>query len=231
MFRERSEDAAACPVCGDSLFNWVLATPTGTEEGGGRLLARCDTCGLGVNQEPPAPAEPRVGPAGDVLTVSGLERARSLPAAATEAAAELGPGAELTIRFPNRASLQASLGGPRWFELDAGSQRYLLAPGAVERLLRQRGLEVVSRRWLARASLVAMWQTALNSLTFHRDFAWRLVRRLPLGPKGTTLWLDFAITAIAALPVALLVLPLELGAALSGRGGVLELRARRPATP
>jgi hypothetical protein len=231
MFRERSEDLAVCPVCGDSLFSWLLATPTGTEEGGGRLIARCETCGLGVNQEPPAPAEPRVGPDGDALAVSGLERARSLPAAMTAVAAELGPGAELAIRFPNRASLQASLGGPRWFELDAGAQRYLLAPGALERLLRQRDLEPVNRRWLASASLVAMWQTALNSLSFHRDFAWRLARRRPLGSKGTTFWLDLAITAIAALPVALLVVPLELGAALSGRGGVLEVRARRKAAP
>jgi hypothetical protein len=231
MFRERSEDLAVCPVCGDSLFSWLLATPTGTEEGGGRLIARCETCGLGVNQEPPAPAEPRVGPDGDALAVSGLERARSLPAAMTAVAAELGPGAELAIRFPNRASLQASLGGPRWFELDARSQRYLLAPRALERLLREEDLELVRRRWLPGASLLAMWLTALNSLTFHRDFAWRLVRRRPLGRKGMTFWLDLLISVGAALPVALLVFPLELVAAVAGRGGVLELRARRPAAP
>jgi hypothetical protein len=76
-----------------------------------------------------------------------------------------------------------------------------------------------------------MWQTALNSLTFHRDFAWRLARRRPSATRGPTLWLDLAITAIAGLPVAVLVCPLESGAALARRGGVLELRARRQAAP
>jgi hypothetical protein len=231
MFRERGEDASACPVCGDSLFSWVLATATGTEEGQGHLIARCETCGLGVNREAPAPAEPAVAVEGDALTVSGLERARSLPAAVAALAAKLRPGGELAIRFANRSSLQASLGGPRWFELDARSQRYLLAPGALERLLREQDLELVRRRWLPGASLLAMWLTALNSLTFHRDFAWRLVRRRPLGRKGITFWLDLLISVGAALPVALLVFPLELVAALAGRGGVLELRARRPAAP
>jgi hypothetical protein len=143
----------------------------------------------------------------------------------------LGPGDELAIRFPNRASLQASLGGPRWFELDAAAQRYLLTGAALERLLRGAGLEPGARRWRAGASLLAMWQTALNSLTFHRDFAWRLARRRPLGPRGMTYWLDLAISAIAALPVAVIVSPLECAAGLAGRGGVIELRARRRAAP
>jgi hypothetical protein len=231
MYRERSEDLEACPVCGDSLFGWVLATPTGTEEGPGRLIARCETCGLGVNEQPPAPADPRLEADGRTVEVSGLERARSLPAALTALAAELAPGRELAIRFANRASLQASLGGPRWFELDARSQRYLLAPGALERLLPASDLEVARRRWLASPSLLAMWQTALNSLTFHRDFAAGLALRRPLGRKGMTYWLDLVISATAAIPVALLACPLELAAAALGRGGVLELRARRRAAP
>jgi hypothetical protein len=231
MYRELSEDLEACPVCGGSLFSWILATPTGTEEGPGRLLARCETCGLGVNEEPPAPAEPRLAEDGDAIEVSGLERARSLPAALAALAGELPPGRELAIRFANRASLQASLGGARWFELDAAAQRYLLAPPALERLLSACGLEPGRRRWLAGASLLAMWQTALNSLTFHRDFASRLARRRPLGTRGITYWVDLVISAAAAIPVALLACPLELAAAAIGRGGVLELRARRPAAP
>ena len=231
MYRERSEEISTCPVCGEELFSWVLATATGTEEAPGRLVARCENCGLGVNRQPPAPAEPELTEEGSALRVGGLERARDLPPAFSGLANQLGPGDELAIRFPNRASLQASLGGPRWFELDAGSQRYLLTGPALERLLRRAGLEPLGRRWLAGASLLAMWQTALNSLTFHRDFAWRLARRRPLGTRGPTFWLDLAITAIAGLPVVVLVCPLECGAALAGRGGVLELRARRRAAP
>jgi hypothetical protein len=75
-----------------------------------------------------------------------------------------------------------------------------------------------------------MWQTILNGLTFHQNFA-RGVRAGTLRPGGA--WgrlkfgIDTVVTVLAALPVALVSAPLELFAALLGRGGELVAVARR----
>ncbi len=75
-----------------------------------------------------------------------------------------------------------------------------------------------------------MWQTILNALTFHENFA-RQIRAGTLRPAGA--WgrlkfgIDAVVTALAALPVALISAPLELVSALLGRGGELVAVARR----
>ena len=75
-----------------------------------------------------------------------------------------------------------------------------------------------------------MWQTLLNGLTFHVDFA-REVRAGRLRPASARSRTRFAIDAIVTVlgaPLVLLVsAPLELGAALAGRGGELVATARR----
>ena len=75
-----------------------------------------------------------------------------------------------------------------------------------------------------------MWQTILNAFTFHENFA-RDVRAGTLRPgsgRGRLRFgIDAVVTALAALPVALVSAPLELFAALLGRGGELVAVARR----
>ena len=69
-----------------------------------------------------------------------------------------------------------------------------------------------------------MWQTILNSFTFNENFA-REARARRLRPGAGRGRLAFAIdtlvTVLAAPVVALVAFPLELIAALAGRGGEL----------
>jgi hypothetical protein len=75
-----------------------------------------------------------------------------------------------------------------------------------------------------------MWQTILNAFTFHKDFA-REVRAGSLRPRGALgrlkFGIDAVVTALIAIPVAIVSAPLELFAALAGRGGELLAVARR----
>jgi hypothetical protein len=71
-----------------------------------------------------------------------------------------------------------------------------------------------------------MWQTLLNGLTFHPNFA-REVRAGRLRPAGARSRFAFAVdsvvTVLGAPLIALVSVPLELIAALARRGG--EIRA------
>jgi hypothetical protein len=78
--------------------------------------------------------------------------------------------------------------------------------------------------------MASMWQTLLNLLTFHRDFAAEAIaRRLrPEGAKGRAAYaIDVLVTVFAAIPTAILAVVLEGGAILARRGGVVEVSARR----
>jgi hypothetical protein len=69
-----------------------------------------------------------------------------------------------------------------------------------------------------------MWQTLLNSFTFHSNFARDTLRgRLtPRNARGVPSFaIDAIVSTLGALPVALISIPLELVAALARRGGEL----------
>jgi hypothetical protein len=78
-----------------------------------------------------------------------------------------------------------------------------------------------------------MWQTIVNSFTFHENFA-RKVRAGTLRPGnawgGLKFGIDAVVTVVAAIPVAVVSAPLELVSALFGRGGELTAVARRSET-
>src|SRR5688572_17509263 len=78
---------------------------------------------------------------------------------------------ELSGRTPNAASLQAWLGAENWAALRPGDHGVRFTPRAAELLLAKRGLGVTRIRYVAGAGMASMWQTLLNLLTFHRDFA------------------------------------------------------------
>lgn len=69
-----------------------------------------------------------------------------------------------------------------------------------------------------------MWQTLVNGLTFHPNFA-REVRagrlRATTARSRLTFAIDCVVTALAAPLVLLASVPLELVSALAGRGGEL----------
>jgi hypothetical protein len=130
------------------------------------------------------------------------------------------------LRVANPASLQAWLGAENWAALRPGRRGVKLTRAAVERLGERAARRVERIRQPAAAGIAAMWQTLLNLLTFHRNFAAEAAsgRLRPAGGRGRAAYfVDAAITVLAGIPTALLALLLEGGALLARRGGVLEV--------
>jgi len=187
-----------CPACGEPLFGWATAPDAAP-------VRRCEACGLGVVGDPGDEAE----------ALAALEQLR------------VRGGDDPRYRIANRASLQASLGGSGWALIEAGS-RYLLTAEAVRRLASGRDQQVARVRWRPGASVVSMWGTLLNSFTWGRNVALGALGRAIATPAGRQ-WqraIDAFISVVATPLVLLAAVLLETGAALGGRGGVLELTLR-----
>lgn len=165
--------------------------------GSREAVRRCESCGLAVAGEP--------GGAEDALRE--LDRLGSPP------------------RIANRASFAASLGGGGWAGLGPGS-RYLFTLEAARRLVATRDQVVKSRRWAPGASLLATWQTLLNSVTFGHNVALGALAGADAAPAREP-WqrrIDALASVVLAIPAAAIALPVELAGGLSGRGAVYSLR-------
>src|SRR5262249_5821310 len=190
----------SCPACGEPLFGWVNAAASDPRSDETYVLDRCENCGLIAR---------RTDNGGDPTP-------------------ELAPGPEL--RLPNGASWQARIGGEHWAGLDLPAQRTVLNPRALELLLPKRGLRPARvRQTVFGPNQMWMWQTLLNAFTFHDNFA-REVASGRLTPRSSrrnfaAFVIDALLTLFAALPVAIVALPLELIAVVVDRGGeiVVEL--------
>jgi hypothetical protein len=186
-----------CPVCGEPLFGWATG-PNGV------AVRRCEACGLGVAGDP--------GDEAGVL--EALEQLRV-------------GGGDPRYRIPNRASLQAWVGGSGWAAIEAGA-RYLLTPEAVRRLVAGRDQTIERVRWRPGAGIAAMSGTLLNSFTFGHNVALGALGRAAARPARRP-WqrgLDYFISVVATPVVLLAAVLLETGGAIAGRGGVLELTLR-----
>ncbi|HSJ17711.1 MAG TPA: hypothetical protein VK920_06430 [Solirubrobacterales bacterium] len=189
-----------CPACGEPLYGWVKLDDRST--GASYVVDRCEECGLGVTRGVPEP---------DAVFVSARRGLRS--------------GATIEMRLPNRASWQAGIGGDRWAALALPTQRLHVTPRSLALLLHRHGLAAVRTRQPALGrNQVWMWQTLLNGFTFNANFARDVVRRR-LRPRTARGWPSFAIdavvTVLAALPLAVIAIPLELLAVALRRGGEL----------
>ncbi len=193
---------SACPACGEPLYGWlVLGQGADVDPREEVLLQRCERCGLGVAGAPAPPEASALLDCGRQVADGRIE-----------------------LRVPNRASIQASLGGRHWAALEPKRSLYP-TPEALSRLLATAGFRVEELRFPRRGRAQGwMWQTILNGFTFTENFA-RRARAGSLHPSGAAERLKFAIdavvTALAALPVLVIFAPLELLAALAGRGGEL----------
>jgi hypothetical protein len=213
-----SPEAARCPACGEPLFVWIEAEGYGPQED--QLIDRCENCGLAVARD----AVPSSDDAAEAL-LSGTERR----------------GERIAVRADNSASLQAWLGAENWAALRPGTKGVApggapshdtvkLTPRAASLLLARRGLEVRRVRHLVAPGMASMWQTLLNLLTFHRDFASQAAsRRLRPGTgRGrAAFWIDAMVTVLAAVPTSILAVLLEGGAVIARHGGVIELEAEQ----
>jgi hypothetical protein len=183
-----------CPACGEPLFGWIARRP-----GLAGPVRRCESCGLGVIGE--------VDDAEAALReLDARRRGEALP-------------------IENRGSVACALGGAGWSGLHPGA-RYLFTVEAARRLVARRDQVVRKSRWRPLASLAATWQTLLNSVTFGHDVALGALRGRPAVPAARP-WqrrVDVLAGVVAAIPALLVAIPVELLAAATGRGAVIELR-------
>jgi hypothetical protein len=221
---EQGADAGTprCPACGEPLFVWIETDMKRVAPGGApshqgpredQVIDRCENCGLVVVRG----AVPTSDDAAERLLADRQSR-----------------DGRVAIRASNAASLQAWLGAENWAALRPGGSGIEPTPRAASLLLARRGLEVRRVRHLVGPGMASMWQTLLNLLTFHRDFASEAAAgrlRPGTGRGRAAFWIDAAVTVLAAIPTALIAVPLEGGAVLARRGGVIEVEAEQlPAT-
>jgi hypothetical protein len=200
-------DTPRCPACGEPLFVWIETIGYGRRED--QVIDRCENCGLVVVRG----AVPTPDHAVDRLLSGAKER-----------------DGRVAIRVANAASLQAWLGAENWAALRPGGRGIEPTPRAASLLLARRGLEIRRIRHLAGPGMAGMWQTLLNLLTFHRDFASEAVsgRLRPGTGRGLGAFsTDVVVTVLAAIPTALIAVLLEGGAIVARRGGVIEIEAGR----
>jgi hypothetical protein len=207
-----------CPACGEPLFVWIETEGYGSRED--QVIDRCENCGLVVARGP----VPSTDEAVDRL-LSDARRHKG----------------RVALRAANAASLQTWLGAENWAALHIPTKR--VAPGgapshigmeptprAASLLLARRGLEIKRIRHLAGAGMASMWQTLLNLLTFHRDFASEAISgrlRPGTGRGRAAFWTDAVVTVLAAIPTAFIAVLLEGGAVIARRGGVIEIEAEQ----
>jgi hypothetical protein len=200
-----------CPACGEPLFVWIETDGYGKRED--QVIDRCENCGLVLVR-------------GEIPT----------PDAAAERLLAEGDADDdgLSFRAANAASLQAWFGAENWAALRPGGHGIEPTPRAASLLLARRGLRIRRIRHLLAPGMASMWQTLLNLLTFHRDFASEAVSgrlRPGTGRSTAAFWTDAVVTILAAIPTAFIAVVLEAGAVIARRGGVIEVRAERlPAT-
>ena len=143
---------------------------------------------------------------------SALERIRSW----------LAPGGGVLIGVPNLDSLQARLGGARWYHLDVPRHRTHFTARGLHQLLANQGFTVRRAHQLVlEHNPFGMWQTLVSAFTSTPSYLYNLLKR-----NAPMRSLDLLVTAVA-MPLAPLAGALELVAGLSGHGGTVALVATR----
>ena len=134
----------------------------------------------------------------------------------------LAPGGALLVGVPNLASLQARLGGERWYHLDVPRHRTHFTPHGLEKLLARTGFSTVrTHHVLLEQNPFGMWQTLVSRVTTHPSYVYNVLKRN--APVRSP---DLAIS-LAAVPLVPAAVALELVAGLSGHGGTVAVLAGR----
>jgi hypothetical protein len=202
-------DPGTCPLCGQPLYGWIALPPLAGGPAGAidRVIDRCESCGAAV------------------------ERGREVDLVAEwEAICRPAEEGARAVAVPDRASLQAAIGVDGWAAIDVAPGHLLLTRTSLALLAERNGHRLDRLHWRVWGrNQTWMWQTLLNGLTFHPNFA-REVRAGRLRPANArsrfAFGADLVVTVLGAPLVALVSFPLETLAALLRRGGELTAVAR-----
>jgi SAM-dependent methyltransferase len=151
-----------------------------------------------------------------------LEHLDDPGSALAQIATWLAPEGVLLVGVPNLASVQARIGGERWYHLDLPRHRLHFTPAGLDALLRAQGFTPLrTHHLLAEHNPFGMWQSLVSRFTTRPSYLYNLLKRN--APARSR---DLAITALA-LPLAPAAAIAELAAGLAHRGGTIAVLARR----
>jgi SAM-dependent methyltransferase len=147
------------------------------------------------------------------------------PFAAVARAAELlRPGGRLVVSVPNIESLQARLGGERWFHLDLPRHLMHFTPRSLSALVARTGMRVERIGHLyPEMEVIGLVQTILNRVGIENDLLYRFAKRDPSAESGPSVYASFAL-ALAAAPAAV---AWSMVAPILGTGASIQLVAHR----
>jgi SAM-dependent methyltransferase len=151
-----------------------------------------------------------------------LEHVEDPGAALERIGSWLRPGGLLLVGVPNLASVQAHVGGARWYHLDVPRHRTHFTVSGLEALLRAHGLEPVST-WhvLAEHNPFGLWVSFVSRATLVPSWLYHALKRnAPLRSRD-------ALVTLLALPLVPLAVLLEAAFGLARRGGTVSVVARR----
>jgi SAM-dependent methyltransferase len=213
--------------CGDGEFLGVLRE-LGWECHGSELTevtARRAAAVPGLHIHTGALAADAFGPSAlDLVSLwHVLEHLPDPDATLRDCARWLKPGGLLLVAVPNLVSWQARLFGGQWFHLDPPFHLHHFDPGSLGHVLAEAGFEVVQTRHLSwQYNPYGVVQSLLNALGFPRDELYEVLKgNRPLARPSRVLQ---ALLASLALPPAV---AFTLAEAAAGRGGTIEVTARR----
>jgi len=151
-----------------------------------------------------------------------LEHLDDPDAAIAHVASLLADGGVLVVGVPNLASVQARIGGVRWFHLDLPRHRTHFTPAGLRMLLVRHGLAVEHEHHvLLEHNPFGLWQSVVNRFTATPSWLFNALKRdAPLASWD-------ALITLALLPLAPLCVVAEWLFGRAGRGGTIAVRARR----
>jgi 2-polyprenyl-3-methyl-5-hydroxy-6-metoxy-1,4-benzoquinol methylase len=134
----------------------------------------------------------------------------------------LRPGGTLLVGVPNLDSVQALIGGERWYHLDVPRHRTHFTVTGLQTLLKRHGFAIAATHHvLLEHNPFGFWQSLVNRLTRQPSYLYNLLKRnVPWRTR------EVAIT-LAALPLLPLAALAELVGGLLGRGGTVAILAVR----
>jgi len=151
-----------------------------------------------------------------------LEHVEDPGGALTRVRSWLRPGGVVLVGTPNLASLQARLGGDRWYHLDLPRHRTHFTARGLRALLARRGLMPLrTHHVLAEHNPFGLWQSLVSRVTPTPSWLYLALKRAaPLRAADL-------LPTLLALPLAPAAAAAELGAGLARRGGTVAVLARR----
>ena len=138
----------------------------------------------------------------------------------------------LVLSVPNINSLQAGLGGRRWFHLDLPRHRWQFVPETVLKMLDKTGFHLKEiKHFSLEYNPFGWWQTILNLLGCEMNFAYKFLKRGVVQKEYPPVARFYTILCTALLGVPLLLPAFVLSfveSALSCGGVMTVIAQRRP---